>query len=292
MLLITSLIWGATFVAQSIGTESIGAFTFNSIRTLLGATVLFLYIIIRDKIFCKKNSNKFLNKQTILYGSLLGVILCIATNFQQFAFYYSNSGKIAFISAFYIFFVPFLGFFMKKKESFLTWLCVGLGILGLYFLCVIPGTEFSVNLGDILALVSSVFFALQILIVEKVVNETDGIKLSCIQFTVASLLSFVLMLIFENPDFNAVLQVTWPLLYSGIMSCGIGYTFQILGQKYTDATIASLLMAMESVFGVICGTLFLKEQLNKREILGCTIIFIAIIFSQLSDTITKKVKTK
>ena len=294
MLLLTAFIWGSSFVAQSVGMDSVDAFTFNGVRTLMGAAVLLPFIFIRDMFAVKKltteerKNYKVFDKKTLIYGSVLGVILCVATNFQQFAFYHSDSGKIAFISAFYMFFVPVFGLFIKKRVPFITWLCVAGGCLGMYFLCIDPSSAIAINQGDFLAFICSMFFALQILAIEKFAPDVDGIKLSCIQFAVSGLISCILMFIFEEPNVGNLLNATVPLLYSGIMSCGMAYTFQIVGQKYTEATLASLLMCLESVFGVLCGAILLNESLTGREIFGCIIMFIAIIFSQLSELITAK----
>lgn len=290
ILLITALIWGSSFVAQSVGMESVEAFTFNGIRTLLGAAVLIPFILVRDFIGNKKSpvpkeTKKKENKSLIIYGSIIGVILCVASNLQQQAFNYSTSGKIAFITAFYMLFVPFLGLFIHKKVPVLTWICVALGAVGLYFLCITDEGLSSINKGDILALLCAVFYAVHILAVEKFAPSIDGVKLSCVQFVVSGTISVILMFIFENPDINAIKTAAVPILYSGVMSCGIAYTFQIIGQKYTESTVASLLMCMESVFGVICGALILKEWLTDREWAGCVIMFTAIILSQLTDKI-------
>ncbi len=293
ILLITALIWGSSFVAQSVGMESVEAFTFNGIRTLLGSAVLIPFILIRDLINNKtspvpKKTKQKENRQLLIYGSIIGVILCIASNLQQQAFNYSTSGKIAFITAFYMLFVPFFGLFIRKKVPFLTWICVVLGAVGLYFLCITDEGLSSINKGDILALLCAVFYAVHILAVEKFAPSIDSVKLSCVQFLVSGTISVILMFIFENPDINAIKTAAVPILYSGCMSCGIAYTFQIVGQKYTESTVASLLMCMESVFGVICGALILKEMLTGRELAGCVIMFVAIILSQLTDKISAR----
>lgn len=291
MLLLTAFIWGTSFVAQSVGMESVEAFTFNGIRTLMGACVLIPFILIRDKITAHKMTSdeishrKKLNKKTVVYGSVLGVVLCAASNFQQFAFNYSTSGKIAFVTAFYMLFVPLFGLFFKKRVPIITWICVFFGFVGLYFLCINPSDLTAINTGDILTLICSVIFAVHILLIEKFTPDVDGIKLSCVQFAVSGTISCILMFIFEAPDINAVSAAILPLLYSGVMSCGLAYTFQVVGQKYTEATVASLLMCMESVFGVISSAIILHETLTGREIIGCVIMFVAIILSQLSDVI-------
>ncbi len=295
MLLLTAFIWGTSFVAQSVGMESVEAFTFNGIRTLMGACVLFPFILIRDNISAKKMTSeqlkkrRSLDKKTIVYGSILGVVLCAASNFQQFAFNYSTSGKIAFITAFYMLFVPLLGLLFRKKTGFLTWICVFFGFVGLYFLCINPSDLGAINKGDILSFICSIIFAVHILLVEKFTPDVDGIKLSCVQFAVSGTISCILMFITESPRIEAITSAALPLLYSGIMSCGLAYTFQIVGQKYTEATVASLLLCMESVFGVLSGAVILHETLSGREIIGCVIMFAAIIFSQLSDIISRKI---
>jgi len=298
MLLLTALIWGSSFVAQSVGMESIEAFTFNGIRTLMGAAVLIPYILIRDHSSAKhlneaqRKERRLLDKKTLLCGLPLGVALCLASNFQQFAFNYSTSGKIAFITSLYMFFVPLFGLFLKKKVPLLTWICVLLGFVGLGFLCINPNDIGNINFGDILTFICAIFYAIHILMIEKFAPDVDGIKLSCVQFIVSGIISCILMFIFESPDLAAIGTAIVPLLYSGIMSCGLAYTFQIVGQKYTEATVASLLMCLESVFGVLCGAIILHEVLTPAEIVGCVIMFAAIILSQLSDTITAKWRKK
>ncbi len=298
MLMLTALIWGSSFVAQSVGMESVGAFTFSGVRTMLGAIVLIPFILIRDKLQGRSmtaeqiRERKVQNKRVLRYGAILGVVFCAACNFQQFAFEYSTSGKIAFITALYMFFVPLFGLLLKKRVSWLTWICVVFGFVGLYFLCIGPGGLGSVNRGDLRALVCSVFYAIHILLVEKFAPDVDGIKLSCVQFAVSGVITCILMFIFETPQVSAILNIAVPLLYSGIMSCGLAYTFQIVGQKYTEATVASLIMCLESVFAVLAGALILHEMLTGREIAGCVIMFAAIVVSELSGLITAKWKRK
>ena len=296
MLMLTALIWGSSFVAQSVGMESVEAFTFNGIRTLMGAVVLLPFILIRDRVQGKTmtqeqlRQRKVMDKKTLRCGLILGVVLCAACNFQQFAFEYSTSGKIAFITALYMFFVPLLGLFLKKKVPLLTWICVLAGFVGLYFLSIGPGGLGSINRGDIRALICAVFYAVHILLVEKFAPDVDGIKLSFTQFAVSGVITCILMFLFETPQMSAVKSAIVPLLYSGVMSCGLAYTFQIVGQKHTEATVASLIMCMESVFAVLAGALVLHEMLSGREILGCVIMFVAIVLSQLSELITAKLK--
>lgn len=291
LLLLTAIIWGSSFLAQTIGSENVPGFAFMGIRTLIGALFLLPFIIIKDKAALKKMTDeekqqkKIADKKVLKYGMIIGVFLCIATDFQQFAFYQpgASTGKIAFITAMYMFFVPMIGLILfKKRVSLLTWLCVTIGFVGLYFLCFKTPEITAINFGDVLSLICALFFAFQILFIEKFAPECDGIKLSCIQFFTAGAISTILMFIFERPDFADIKAGLLPILYSGIMSCGFAYTMQVIGQKYCEATIASLLMCMESVFATLFAALFLHESLSGREIAGCIIMFTAIVISQFT----------
>lgn len=291
LLLLTAIIWGSSFLAQTIGSDNVPGFAFMGIRTLIGALFLLPFIIIKDKAALKKmtdeekHQKKIADKKVLKYGMIIGVFLCIATDFQQFAFYQpgASTGKIAFITAMYMFFVPMIGLILfKKRVSLLTWLCVTIGFVGLYFLCFKTPEITAINFGDVLSLICALFFAFQILFIEKFAPECDGIKLSCIQFFTAGAISTILMFIFERPDFADIKAGLLPILYSSIMSCGFAYTMQVIGQKYCEATIASLLMCMESVFATLFAALFLHESLSGREIAGCIIMFTAIVISQFT----------
>lgn len=289
MLLLTALIWGSSFVAQSVGMESVRAFTFNGIRTLLGAAVLLPFILVRDKITGRSmtveelEARKKSDRKMFKYGLILGIVFCVASNLQQVAFYTSTAGKIAFVTAIYMFFVPIIGLFIGKRVSLVTWICVFAGFVGLYFLCIDPANLGGVNAGDLFALGCAFFYAIHILLVEKFAPDVDGIKLSCMQFVISGCISVVIMFLFENPQAVAIKSAVPAILYSGIMSCGVAYTFQIIGQKYTEATIASLLMCMESVFAVLAAAVILGDRLSGREIAGCVIMFAAIILSQVAE---------
>lgn len=287
LLLLTAFIWGVAFVAQSEGMEHIDAFSFSGIRMVFGVCVLLPFIIIRDKMQNKKLPDdkkiKLFDKKLLVCGSMLGVVFFFACNLQQFAFYYTGAGKIAFITALYMFFVPLFGLFFKKRVPWLTWVCVGFGFVGLWFLCIDPANLGGINVGDLLAMGCAVFFAVQILMIEKFAQQIDGVKLSCMQFLVAGTMSCICMFVFENPSLPAIGNAIVPLLYAGVMSCGIAYTLQIVGQKYTESTIASLIMCMESVFAVLASALLLNEVMTTREVIGCVVMFVAIILSQLSE---------
>lgn len=297
ILLVTAVIWGSSFVSQSVGAEAVEPFTFMAVRTLLGATFLLPFVVLRDRIAERKMSRDEIfirrrqNRKTVVYGVLVGIFLAFATNIQQFAFNYSTAGKIAFVTAMYMFFVPVAGIFMKKKLPFVIWLCVLFGFVGLYFLCFHREDNFVVNRGDLLALLCAVFFSVQILLLERFAKCSDGIKLSCVEFYTAGLISLVLMLIFNHPTWEAIKKCGSAILYSGIMSCGVAYTLQVVGQKYCEATIASLIMCMESVFAVLSSAVLLHEKLTPREITGCAIMFAAIVLSQVSDSIASRKKS-
>ena len=283
LLLITAIIWGTSFVAQSIGMQSIDAFTFTGIRTTLGVIFLLPFTLIINKGFDFR-------KNTLRNGLILGIVFSIAQNFQQFAFYYSTSGKIAFITAFYMFFVPlFSVIFLKKKIAVLTWLSILMGLIGLFLLCMNPSDLTSINLGDILALICAVFYAVQIMLIDKFLEDgISGVQLSFMQFFVAAVISIVAMFIFEKPVLADIKTAAPSLLYSGIMSCGIAYTLQIVGQKHASPVVASLLMCLESVFAVIAAAIILHEGMSAREAVGCVIMFSAIILSQVSESFSAK----
>lgn len=281
-LLITAIIWGSSFVAQEIGMKSIDAFTFTGIRTTLGAIFLLPIVLILNK-------GLDLRKNTLVSGLILGVVFSVAQNFQQFAFYYSTSGKIAFITAFYMFFVPLFSVFLGKKIKLLTWLSILMGLVGLFFLCINPSDLTSINLGDLLALACAVFYAVQIMLIDRFLEkDINGVQLSFMQFAVAAVISIAAMFIFEHPVMTDIKTAAPSLLYSGIMSCGIAYTFQIVGQKHANPVVASLLMCMESVFAVIAAAVVLHQGMSLREGIGCAIMFAAIILSQLSESLSRR----
>ena len=295
ILFAAAFIWGSSFVAQSIGMEKIEAFTYNAVRTMMGAATLLPLVTFRDLKTLRgqtkeaREAYKKTEKRTWLAGAALGVALCFASNFQQFAFNYTQPGKIAFITALYMLFVPILGIFLKKKIPPLTWCCVALGAVGLWFLSVPAGGFTEVNPGDVLALICAVFYAVQILMVEKYAAVYDPIKLTFVQFLVSGGVSGVLTFIFETPNAADINAAILPLLYSGVLSCGVAFTFQTVGQKYTESTLASLIMCMESVFGVLSAMVILKQIPTAREWIGCGLMLTAIVAAQFADRL-KKIK--
>lgn len=280
MLILTALIWGSSFVAQSVGMNYIGPFTFNAIRCIIGGIVLIPIIVIMDKV--KKESNtKGINKQVIVGGILCGIALFLGSTFQQFGISFTTVGKAGFITALYIVLVPLLGIFLKKKVSLKIWLSVLISIIGLYLLCITE--NFSIGKGDLLVLFCAFFFSIHILLIDHFSPKVDGVKMSCIQFFVAGIISVLPMAIFESPTLTSILSAWAPILYAGVLSCGVAYTLQVVAQKNTDPTVASLLLSLESVFAAISGWLVLGESLSFKELIGCILVFIAIILAQLPN---------
>lgn len=280
LLLLTAFIWGAAFVAQSVGGEAVGCFTFNGVRSLIGALVLLPVIWLMDAKKKEELKEKEDQKTLITGGICCGVMLCIASNFQQFGISFTTVGKAGFITAMYILIVPILGLFMKKKPGLQVWLGVVLAVMGLYLLCM-TSESFSLSKGDFLVLICAGFFSLHILIIDYFSPKVDGVRMSCIQFLVCGILSMVMAFIFETPEFSAILSGWLPILYAGVLSCGVAYTLQIVGQKNMDPTVASLILSLESVFSVLAGWLILDQTLSLRELFGCVLMFLAIILAQL-----------
>ncbi len=285
ILLLTASIWGVAFVAQSVGGKATGSFTFNCIRSLLGALVLIPVIFLINKATnTERNRTQNKNKKTLLLGGVsCGVLLCIATNFQQVGMMYTTAGKAGFLTACYILIVPILTLFLGRKCSKKIIGCVIIAVIGLYYLCLAGQNDLSFEFGDILELITAFFFALHIIVIDYFSPKVNGVKMSCIQFFVCGLLSAIPMLLFEQPNVESITAAGYPILYAGIMSCGVAYTLQIIGQKNFNPTIASLIMSLESVISVIAGWILLGEKLSSYEMTGCILLFSAIIISQLPD---------
>lgn len=281
MLIVAALIWGTAFVAQRKGMEYAGPLAFNGVRTLIGSLVLLpVALIFRPA----KAANL---RKTLLAGLLCGLCLFMATNLQQIGLTSTEAGKAGFITTFYIILVPVLGLFLRKKTGAVTWLAVAVALGGLFFLCVKPG-EVRIAPGDLLVLGCAFFFAVQILVIDFFVQEVGGVLLSCVQFAVDGVLSLIAAFLFEKPDFPALFRGWIPLLYTGILSCGVAYTLQILGQKNLHPTVASLLMSLESAFAVLGGWLILHERLTRRELLGCALMLAAVLLVQLAPAKKEK----
>ena len=285
LLLLTATIWGVAFVAQSVSMDYIGGFTFNAVRNLIGALTLLPVIWGLGKTKApeeKKRIQASSDRKTLITGGICcGILLCFASNFQQFGIKYTSVGKAGFITACYIVIVPIIGIFLKKKCSPFIWIAVILSLCGLYLLCLTPGEGFAIGKGELLVLICAFLFSLHILTIDHFSPLVDGVKMSCIQFLVCGILSGIPALIFGSPDLAGIFAAKIPVLYAGVMSCGVAYTLQIVGQKNMNPTVASLILSLESCISVIAGWLILGQNLSSREIFGCVLMFGAIILAQL-----------
>ena len=281
LLLLCTMIWGLAFVAQSVGMEHIGPFTFQAVRCFLAVIGLAPLCLIADRF--KKDGKNFFSrwkdKNLWRAGFLCGIPLFLACNLQQMGLVDTDAGKSAFLTAMYIVIVPVLGIFLKRKPSKMIPICVALAVAGLYCLSCVGVTR--VNMGDLLLLGCAFAFAVQIIMVELFGLKVDALRLNMIQALVCAALSSVLMFSFESPTWQAIGDAWLPLAYAGFLSMGIAYFLQILGQKDLDLSVASILLSMESVFAAIFGALLLKETMNVWEWLGCFLMFSALILSQI-----------
>ena len=285
ILFLTAAIWGVAFVSQSVGMDYVEPFTFNAVRSLLGAAVLVPCIAFMQKMQKKSGADKAHkteDKKTLLLGGICcGVILAAATSLQQVGLMYTTVGKAGFVTAMYIIIVPVLGIFLGKKVGLRLGVSVAVAVAGLYLLCMTE--SFRLEKGDVLVLACAVIFSFHIMVVDHFSPMVDGVKMSCIQFLTCGILCGICMLLFETPRLSMLLMAWKPILYAGAMSCGVAYTLQIVGQKGMNPTVASLIMSLESVISVIAGFLLLGEVLSRRELIGCVLMFAAIILAQLPD---------
>ena len=290
--ILAAFIWGTAFVAQDLCADSIGTFTFNATRYFVAVLALLVVIAIsdrakKDKPALTAEEKKAANKQLWLGGLCCGVALAIASNFQQAGLVAgTDAGKAGFITALYVVLVPVFGLFFKRKVSLPVWIAVVCSVVALYLLC-IKG-DFSLAAGDLLILVCAVCFAVHILVIDHFTAYCDGVKLSCLQFLFAGIISAVCMFLFEDVDFAAIWSCILPLLYVGIFSCGVGYTLQILAQKDSNPTVVTILLSLESVFAVIAGAIVLHQQMTAREYIGCVVMFVAVILAQIQFPEKKK----
>ena len=296
LLLIGSFIWGTTFVAQSVGTNHLDAFSFNCVRNFIGVFAL-IPVLLWQVCIKKKDMNTVqitnscmtspihelkavFTKDLLLGGVICGTALCLASNFQQLGIESSTVGKSAFITTLYIVLVPLLGLFLRKKLPLQIWCGVILAMIGLYLLCM-KNEAFVLELGDIYLLLCAFFFTVQITAVDYFAPKVNCIALSMMQFFVTAILSGVCMIVHELPTWNAIYGAAIPLLYAGVLSSGVAYTFQIIGQKHLAPTVASLIMSLESVFATLAGWVVLNEILSTKELIGCGLVFTAVILTQL-----------
>lgn len=286
MLTIASVIWGSAFVAQSTGAEHVGAFTFITFRSFLGAAALLPVIFVRER-YKKKNSDsqeqkmsKADKKYLLIAGVVCGVVLTVATSLQQIGLTQGTApGKAGFITSFYMLMVPIFSIVLKKKVRPLIWACSIVALCGLYLLCVTQ--QFTIESSDFIVFLCAIAFTFHIMVIDKVSPRVDGVKLSCIQFFIAGCIATIPMLLTETIVIADIKEAAFSIVYAGVMSSGVAFTLQILAQQRIDPTIASMLMSLESVFAIVTEIIILGTAPTTREAIGCTIIFAAIIVSQI-----------
>ena len=277
LLLLTAMIWGSSFVAQSAGADLISPAFFNGTRMLLGSLLLSPLAVYRMRRYVPASSRRTL----LLGGACCGVLMFTGSYMQQTGIAYTTAGKAGFLTAIYVVLVPVLGIFLKKKPRPILWVSVALACVGLSFLCFTDKT-FSLAMGDAAMLGGAVMFALHIMVVDHFSPLVDGVCLSFVQFLTAGSLGMVVAFITEQPSFAALSAAAVPILYTGVFTMGVAYTLQIVAQKDTDPTVASLILCMESVFAVVFGWLILHETLSLREGVGSVFMFVAVLLAQLA----------
>lgn len=285
MLTLTALIWGVAFVAQSEGMNYVGAFTFNGCRFLVGGAVLIPCIFFLRRsggntgLPAGREERRNRQRTGIIGGICCGCLLCLATSLQQFGIAWTTVGKAGFITALYIVIVPLLGLFLHRKVGLHIWASVAIAAVGMYLLCVTG--DFTIGRGDLLVFLCAIVFSVHILTVDHFSPKADGVLISCVQFFTAGVISCVFMFLFEKPVWGDICAAWLPILYAGVMSCGVAYTLQVVAQKDVEPTIASLIMSLESVFSLLAGWVLLGQKLSARELIGCVLVFAAIILAQL-----------
>ncbi len=291
LLFLTACIWGLAFVSQSKGMEVMGPFTFNGVRSMLGAIVVFPIVLFRlrerKKEAAEKEDKQYINwKTTILGGLLCGVFYTSASTFQQVGISHTLVGKAGFITTLYIILVPLFGVFIGKKVRGIIGIAAIMAVVGMYFLCMTE--SFSLAAGDTLVIICAVLFAVHILVIDHFSPRTEGVILSCMQLFVCGVVCIVLAFVFEEPSWEQLRAGLVSILYAGVMSCGVAYTLQIIGQKGVNPTVASMILSLESVVATLAGYAaykigFLKtdQTLTARQIAGCVIVFAAVILAQL-----------
>lgn len=295
LLFLTATIWGLAFISQSKGMDYMHPFTFNGVRSLIGALALVVYIVISRQIARQKQKKEGTALQPINWkknlqaGVWCGVALTIASTLQQFGIKYTTVGKAGFITTLYIIFVPILGIFLHRKVAGKVWIAAVMAAVGMYLLCMTE--SFRLSAGDTMVFACALMFAIHIMIVDYFAEGTDGAIVSCIQFTICGIVCGICSLIWGNPSFGQLQDGLGTLLYAGVLSCGVGYTLQIVGQKGVNPTVAALIMSLESVIATISawiayriGFLTTDQTLTGRQILGCVVVFAAVILVQLPDS--------
>lgn len=281
LLFLAAFIWGVAFVAQSVGMDYMGPFTFNGARFLMGSLVLLPLVLYRRK-SAKREKKQFGSvKVTLTGGICCGLALCSAALFQQFGILYTTVGKAGFITTLYIIIVPIMGIFLKKKIPGKVWLAAVVAMAGMYLLCM--SESLKLGKGDRYVFICAILFSVHILVIDYFSPRADGVELSCLQFFTAGTVCSVLALVFEKPEVSNFVDGIIPLAYAGIMSSGVAYTLQVVGQKDLDPTVASLILSMESVISMLAGWVILGQAMSRRELLGCALVFGAVVMVQLPE---------
>lgn len=284
LLLITAMIWGGGLVSQVDGMDYVGPVTFQGLRSMLAAAVLIPVVLVLNKgkgsLFAPEKKQE--NKKVLFGGVCCGLAFFISCILQQIGCVFTTAGKVGFITTLYVVIVPIFSLFLGKRVRPVMWLCVLLGVIGLYLLSM-PNGFGSVSRGDFFVILCAVAFSVHILTCDHFAADNDGVKLSLIQFLTAGTLGCIAMFIFETPNLDEILKGAVPILYAGAISGGIGYTLQMVAQRDAEPTVASLLMSLEAVFGAIFGVLILHELMSGREVIGCCTIFAAVIISNLPE---------
>jgi drug/metabolite transporter (DMT)-like permease len=291
ILLLAAAIWGFAFVAQRLGMEFLGPFTYTAVRFSLGCLVLLIFLYLRrfaTKTPNRKNHLVFWSfsglktragKRLILLQILLGIILFGGISFQQYGLQFTTSGNAGFITGFYVVLVPIAGIFLGQKNHLTIWIGVILAIAGLYFLSV--KSDFTVNRGDFYVSICALFWTVHVLLVGYVAPKTDPVETALIQFLICSVLSWMVAIGFETVNWDGIVKTTWPILYGGVLSVGIGYTLQVVAQQKAHPAYASIILSLESVFAVLGGWLILDEHLNSRMVLGCILMLLGMVVVQV-----------
>lgn len=281
ILLLTALIWGTAFVAQRDGVNYVGPFTFNASRTFLAAVVL-IPVVLGFKLFEKRSGDyKPVNKKiTVIGGVFCGLALGVASCLQQIGLVTTTAGKGGFITALYVIIVPLIGLVLGTKQPKKIWFCVILAIAGFYLLCINEG--FSLAVGDAFILACAFGFAIHITVIDRFLKKgADALIMACIQFWSAGIMMLIPTFVFETPTIDGIYAAGFSILFTGIMSSAVAYTLQIIGQRYTTPTLATLIMSLESVFAALAGWLLLGENLSLKELFGCVLVFAAVILAQI-----------
>lgn len=283
MLMLTALIWGTAFVAQSVGMDYLGPCAFTAVRNFIGCVALLPVIGLASRMRSGAQPEEAApapgKKALFGWGAACGLLLGGATLLQQAGMQTASAGKAGFLTALYIVIVPVLGIFLGRRPGLKVWMGVVLALVGAYLLSVKGGA--GIASGDLLVIVSAVVFSLHILVIDSVPAGVDGVRLSCVQFLVAGAFALVLALFLETFTWRDILSAWVPLLYTGVVSSGVGYTLQILGQRTVNPTVASLILSLESVFAALAGWAILGQALSLRELFGCALVFVAVILAQL-----------